>query len=301
MAAPTREALLDLADKHHDAMAFERATILAWTQAQMQLHHLGISSDEAHLFQRLANHVLYSDPALRPAPDILRRGARMSSTLWAQGISGDLPIVLVQLAEVDDLELVRQLLRAHEYWRLKQLAVDLVILNERAPSYAQDLQNSVDTLVRMNRSMPRVAGEDARGAVFVLRADLVSNEVRGLLQTAARAVLRGGSGSLAEQVNRAPLQASDRAAGLARERKCRGGFTAATADTRILQRVRRLRRAGTRICDNPRRGGLHTGTLDQRHRQSVVWFSGFRRRRGFHLGAQRSAEPGHALVERPRR
>ena len=205
MAAPTREALLDLADKHHDAMAFERATILAWTQAQMQLHHLGISSDEAHLFQRLANHVLYSDPALRPAPDILRRGARMSSTLWAQGISGDLPIVLVQLAEVDDLELVRQLLRAHEYWRLKQLAVDLVILNERAPSYAQDLQNSVDTLVRMNRSMPRVAGEDARGAVFVLRADLVSNEVRGLLQTAARAVLRGGSGSLAEQVNRARL------------------------------------------------------------------------------------------------
>ncbi|HEY2884830.1 MAG TPA: glucoamylase family protein [Rhizomicrobium sp.] len=203
MAAPTREGLLDLADKHHDAMAFERATTLAWTQAQMQLHHLGISSDEAHLFQRLANHVLYSDPALRPAPDVLKRGARKSSTLWAQGISGDLPIVLVQITESEDLELVRQLLRAHEYWRLKQLAVDLVILNDRAPSYLQDLQNSVDSLVRMNRSMPRGAGDDARGAVFVLRADLVSNEIRGLLQTAARAVLRGGGGSLMEQINRA--------------------------------------------------------------------------------------------------
>jgi cyclic beta-1,2-glucan synthetase len=203
MAAPTREELLDLADKHHDAMAYERATTLAWTQAQMQRHHLGISSDEAHLFQRLANHVLYSDPALRPAPDVLKRGARNSATLWAQGISGDLPIVLVRIAEADDLELVRQLLRAHEYWRLKQLAVDLVILNERAPSYLQDLQNSVDTLVRMNRSMPRRVSDDARGAVFALRADLVSNEVRGLLQTAARAVLRGGSGSLLEQVNRA--------------------------------------------------------------------------------------------------
>ena len=203
MAASTRDEVLDLADKHHDAMAFERATTLAWTQAQMQLHHLGISSDEAHLFQRLANHVIYSDPALRPAPDVLKRGARKSSTLWAQGISGDLPIVLVQIADTDDLELVRQLLRAHEYWRLKQLAVDLVILNERAPSYLQELQNSVDTLVRMNRSMPRGSGDDARGAVFVLRADLVSNEIRALLQTAARAVLRGGSGSLVEQVNRA--------------------------------------------------------------------------------------------------
>jgi cyclic beta-1,2-glucan synthetase len=203
MAAPTREALLDLADKHHDAMAFERATTLAWTQAHVQLHHLGISSNDAHLFQRLANHVLYSDPALRPAPDVLKHGARKSSTLWAHGISGDLPIVLVQVEEDHDLELVRQMLRAHEYWRLKQLAVDLVILNEHAPSYVQGLQNSLDTLVRMNRSMPRVTGDDARGAVFVLRADLVSNEVRGLLQTAARAVLRGGRGSLAEQINRA--------------------------------------------------------------------------------------------------
>jgi cyclic beta-1,2-glucan synthetase len=203
MAAPTREALLDLADKHHDAMAFERATTLAWTQAQMQLHHLGISSDDAHLFQRLAHHVLYSDPALRPASEVLKQGAQKASTLWTQGISGDLPIVLVQVAEDDDVELVRQLLRAHEYWRLKQLAVDLVVLNERAASYMQDLQASLDTLVRMNRSMPRGTGDDARGAVFLLRADLVPAEVRGLLQTAARAVLRGGRGSLAEQINRA--------------------------------------------------------------------------------------------------
>ncbi|MGH7007098.1 MAG: GH36-type glycosyl hydrolase domain-containing protein [Stellaceae bacterium] len=203
MAAPTREAVLDLADKHHDAMAYERAVTLAWTQAQMQLHHLGISSDDAHLFQRLANHVLYSDPALRPTQDALKRGARKSSTLWAHGISGDLPIVLVRVAEADDLELARQMLRAHEYWRLKQLAVDLVILNDHAPSYVQDLQNSLDALVRMNRSMPKAPGDDARGGVFVLRADLASSEVCELVQTAARAVLRGGHGTLVEQINRA--------------------------------------------------------------------------------------------------
>jgi len=203
MAAPTRDAVLDLADKHHDAMAFERASTLAWTQAQMQLHHLGISTSDAHLFQRLANHVLYSDPALRPAPDVLKRGAGRVSTLWAQGISGDLPIVLVQVVENDDLDFVRHILRAHEYWRLKRLAVDLVILNEQPSSYAQDLQNSLDGLVRMNRSMPRASDDAARGEVFILRADLISMEVRGLLQTAARAVLRGSRGSLAEQVDRA--------------------------------------------------------------------------------------------------
>jgi cyclic beta-1,2-glucan synthetase len=203
MAAASREDVLDLADKHHEAMAFERATTLAWTQAQMQLRHLGIGADEAHLFQRLANHVLYSDATLRPAPDVLKRCMRKASTLWAQGISGDLPIVLVRIEENDDLELVRQLLRAREYWRLKQLAVDLVIVNERATSYVQDLQSALDTLVRMNQSMPRIASDDARGAVFVLRADLVSAEVRGLLQASARAVLQGNRGTLADQINRA--------------------------------------------------------------------------------------------------
>ncbi len=203
MAAASREDVLDLADKHHDSMAFERATTLAWSQAQIQLRHLGIGMDEAHLFQRLANHVLYSDPTLRPPSDVLASGVRPASTLWPHGISGDLPIVVVRVEEQDDLELVRQLLRAHEYWRLKRLAVDLVILNERVSSYVQDLQISLDALVRTNQSMPRIGSDDARGAVFVLRADLVAPEVRDLLQSCARAVLSGKRGSLSEQINRA--------------------------------------------------------------------------------------------------
>ncbi|HEX4533881.1 MAG TPA: glucoamylase family protein [Rhizomicrobium sp.] len=203
LVAPTRDEVIDLADRHHEAAAFERARTLAWTQAQMQLHHLGILPDEAHLFQRLANHVLYSDVTLRPAPDVLRRGARKASTLWASGISGDLPIVLVQIEDDDDLPLARQLLRAHEYWRLKQLAVDLVILNERASSYAQDFQVALDAMVRKSRSTEPGAGDKARGDVFVLRADLVPGDVRALLQTAARVVLRGSGGALVDQVNRA--------------------------------------------------------------------------------------------------
>ncbi len=203
LAASSREDVLDLADKHHDPTAFERVKTLAWTQAQMQLHHLGIDSDKAHLFQRLANHILYSDSTLRPSSEILKRGAGKASMLWAQGISGDLPIVLVRVEEDRHLELVRQLLRAHEYWRLKQLAVDLVILNERAASYVQDLQGSLDALVRMNQSMPRIPGDGPRGAVFVLRADLVSPEICGLLHTCARAVLHGDRGSLRGQIKRA--------------------------------------------------------------------------------------------------
>src|SRR5262245_38905948 len=202
MAAPTREAVLDLVDKHRDPTAYERAVTLAWTQAQVQLHHLGVGPDEAQLFQRLANRVLYSDPTLRPGVEVLSRGHGGPSLLWAHGISGDLPIVLARIDDIEDLEIVRQLLRAHEYWRLKQLAVDLVILNERQASYSQDLQNSLEALVRASSSPAHAHGLGTRGAIFVLRSDLVSAEVRAVLRSAARAVVLSRRGSLAEQVKR---------------------------------------------------------------------------------------------------
>ena len=142
MVAPTRAEVLDQADKHHDSNAFDRVVTLAWTQAQVQLHHLRVDADEAHLFQRLANRVLYSDPTLRPSQDVLKRGEGGPALLWGSGISGDLPIVLVRIDEPEDLEIVRELVRAHEYWQMKRFDVDLVILNERPPSYDQDLQTS---------------------------------------------------------------------------------------------------------------------------------------------------------------
>ncbi len=199
LVAPSRSNALDLADKHQDATAFERAVTLAWTQAQVQLHHLGVGPDEALLFQRLANHVLYADPNLRPSSAVQMRGEGGPPTLWTQGISGDLPIVLVRIDEAEDVEIVRQLLRAHEYWRMKRLAVDLVILNERPPSYSSDLQAVLESVLRVR---PQADGEPARGNVFVLRAELVPVEVRSVLQAVARAVLLSRRGSLSEQVRR---------------------------------------------------------------------------------------------------
>ena len=202
VVASSRGEVLDLIDKHHDATAFDRAATLAWTQAQVQLSHLGVDPNQASLFQRLAGAVLYADPSMRPSSDAIRRGGGGPATLWAQGISGDLPIILVRIDNIEDVAIVRALLRAHEYWRMKQLAVDLVILNERAPSYVQDLQIALETLARTSRSRPQIGADVARGSVFVLRADLVSVETRALLMSMARAVLAGRRGTLSEQLNR---------------------------------------------------------------------------------------------------
>jgi cyclic beta-1,2-glucan synthetase len=208
VVAESREDVLDLADKYRESATFERAATLAWTQAQVQLLHLGIEADEALLFQRLANRIIYSDPSLRPAASLLARNERGAPGLWAHGISGDLPIVMVRIDEVEDLDIVRQLLRAHEYWRLKLLDVDLVILNEHGATYAQTLQESLEALVRMSQSSLAAGrnlvpeGHPGHGGVYILRGDHISTEDRTLLQSAARAVLLSRRGSLADQVIR---------------------------------------------------------------------------------------------------
>ena len=115
IVASSRRNALDLADKYRSTTIFERSLTLAWTQAQIQLHHLGIGVEEAHLFQQLANGVVYLDASQRPSSESLSLSKLDRSALWAKGISGDLPIVLVRVNEVEDVEIVRQVLRAHEY------------------------------------------------------------------------------------------------------------------------------------------------------------------------------------------
>jgi cyclic beta-1,2-glucan synthetase len=203
IVASKREALLDAVDKHRDAAAFARATTLAWTQAQVQLHHLGVTAGEAALFQRLAGYVIYAGQTLRPSSETILRGGGVQSGLWAQGISGDRPIVLLRIVDPENLDVARELLQAHEYWRLKQLTVDLVILNERKSSYVQDLQVALETLARASQSrLPVDGARSPGGRVFVLRADLIPFETRTLLAAVARVVIVAQRGSLLEQLER---------------------------------------------------------------------------------------------------
>jgi cyclic beta-1,2-glucan synthetase len=202
LVAPSREAALDLADKYRDPAVFERAATMAWTQAQMHLRHLGIPADEANLFQRLANRLLFADPSLRPGAEVLQRNTSGPSVLWGHAISGDLPILLVRIDDPDDAGIVRQLLRAHEYCRGKGLAVDLVILNEKAPGYGQDLQAVLETLARTAQARHHDEGPEPHGNAVILRSEQVTPETRGALLAAARVVLQARNGTLGEQIVR---------------------------------------------------------------------------------------------------
>ncbi|MGZ5560346.1 MAG: GH36-type glycosyl hydrolase domain-containing protein [Methylobacter sp.] len=202
LVASSRQAVEDLADKYHNTATFDRVSDLAWTHAHIQLRHLRIQPDEAQLFQALANRLLYADPSLRADVRLMHLNRLNVTGLWRFSISGDRPIILLRVASIEDKGIVDQLLRAHEYWRMKRLSVDLVILNEKEITYANELQVLMENMVRENKAFSTLHEYGEQGEVFVVRADQLSEEECVLLQTTARVVLLSNRGTLAEQLMR---------------------------------------------------------------------------------------------------
>jgi cyclic beta-1,2-glucan synthetase len=201
--AQSREQANMLAEKYYDPSIFERELRMAWTRAQVEMNHLHIDPVEAHLFQRLGGRILYVDPSLRPRPHILALNKQAQSALWGQGISGDLPIVILRLEREEDVPMARQLLRGHQYLRMKGLQFDLVILNDHPTGYAQNLHDALQTTVRSSGAQPLV---DKPGGIFIRRSDMLSEEERILLHAVARVVIVSERGSLEDQLTRRPVE-----------------------------------------------------------------------------------------------
>jgi cyclic beta-1,2-glucan synthetase len=192
----SHEAALAVADHYRSPIAAGRAFELAWAHSRVELVDLNLTPALSHLFQRLAGHILFPPPALR-ATSALVANRQGQSGLWRYGISGDLPILLVCVSEADGLPLARQALQAHAFWRGRGFFVDLVLLADRPASYREELYDALAAMTRASDSRDTV---DRPGGVFVRRAGQLGDD-RALVVAAARVMLYGDRGSLADQTD----------------------------------------------------------------------------------------------------
>ena len=162
----SRETALAQVEKYQSSRMADRVFDLAWTHSQVTLRQLNATEAEAQLYGRLASALIYADPARRAHSGVLLNNRRGQNGLWSYGISGDLPIVLLRISDTEKIEIVRQLIQAHSYWRMKGLTVDLVILNEDVSVYRQSLQDQITTLdfFRHRGANARQAGRHFRPA-----------------------------------------------------------------------------------------------------------------------------------------
>ncbi|MFY8054863.1 MAG: GH36-type glycosyl hydrolase domain-containing protein [Limnohabitans sp.] len=206
--ADTRVQALALVDKYRDAHLANRVFDLAWTHGWVHLQQLNASEADAQLYNRLASAVIFAQGAWRAEQAVLQRQRRGQSGLWSYAISGDLPIVLLRIDDVSNIELVRQLVQAHTYWRRKGLVVDLVIWNEDRAGYWQVLQEQIMGLIASGLEGNLA---DKPGGIFVRVAEQISPEDRDLFLSVARIILSDTRGTLAQQVAQRDQQALRRA------------------------------------------------------------------------------------------
>lgn len=197
--ANSREECIALIGKYQDRHLTDRVLDLAWTHSSIALHQINVSESDVLLYRRLASSIIYPNISLRADAALLAQNRRGQSGLWAHSISGDLPIVLLKISSSQHIEMVRQLIQCHSYWRLRGLVVDLVIWNEEQMGYRQLLQDHIMGLITSGTEAKYI---NRKGGIFVRSGEQISSEDRILLQAVARAVIIDNQGTLADQINR---------------------------------------------------------------------------------------------------
>ena len=195
--AESRENLLALVDKYSSAEDVEKAFQLSLTRSRVEAGFLNLQANESELYQELIRELLFISPDRKRRKQWIQKNTKSQPSLWRFGISGDFPVVMAEIRSAEKAEILYEILKAHEYWRLLDLRVDLVILCSEEHSYSQPLYSRIREIVMIHShgsSMPK--------DVFLLDRNKMDENEYFLLHEASAFTLIGDSRSLAEQVRR---------------------------------------------------------------------------------------------------
>ncbi|PQQ67206.1 GH36-type glycosyl hydrolase domain-containing protein [Acetivibrio saccincola] len=199
LVADSREEILEMLDKYSKEGVITEEFDLAHTRSRVEARYLNLKAKEIEFYQELMPHILFISPQQKLRQKCILDNKKGQSALWAYGISGDIPIVLVILDKTDDIEIIYDVLKAHEYWKFKNIKVDLVIINEEENSYNNPLQGLLYDVVSKSHVHDMI---NKPGGVFILKGSNMEKEDIDLICATARVVLDGKSGDLAQQLMR---------------------------------------------------------------------------------------------------
>ncbi|MDD2921650.1 MAG: glucoamylase family protein, partial [Anaerolineales bacterium] len=204
LAASSRAEALEKLSHYQTGQSVHRAFDDARSQSEHELLELGLNAYAVENIQRILSALLYPTGILRAAPHVLAQNIKGQSDLWAFGISGDYPILLVRVRD-GEAPLLREALQAFNYWHSRHVIVNLVILNDEDTGYALDLHNAIQ---RQIRRMGADAALNQRDGIFLLRTDQLPQAGKILFETVAGVILDEKNGTLAEHALRLTTQST---------------------------------------------------------------------------------------------
>jgi len=163
-----------------------RVMDLSWTHSQVEMRYLGLKHSQANVYQMIASRMIFHTPVKAKYEAQIRKNRQPVSVLWQYGVSGDLPIVLFIIDDAEDMKRAKDIVLAHEFWRLKGFRADLVILSKRASEYLNPLNDKLYELAQSSHARETI---NKAGGVYILSADHVGEDTVNTLVSAASVVL----------------------------------------------------------------------------------------------------------------
>ena len=203
LAGDSREAIIELANRYRSKTLIQQSFHLSNIAAQTWLGKQVISTQALKETLKLLSGLIYSFKEVRAPSDTIAANRLGQPALWRFGISGDYPILLVELGDPKHIDLVRESMQVHKFLRSRRFMMDLVIINRQQTDYGAELNGM---LYRMVSKMDGEEWLNQRGGVYILYGDQMMHDENVLLQTAARVRLLGENGSLGSQMPNYSIQ-----------------------------------------------------------------------------------------------
>ena len=170
----------------------KRTFELLKAKSEAENRYLGIKGKDIEVYQKMLSYLLFTPKvSVKPSYDILCP----VSELWKYGISGDLPILMVKIKDINDIDIIQEVLSAYEFFRVKNIKIDLVILNEEKESYENYVKDAIQRAI-FNRNLAYLLNISA--GIFCL--ENIEKKDKKILEERANLVINAYYSSLALQM-----------------------------------------------------------------------------------------------------
>jgi cyclic beta-1,2-glucan synthetase len=197
IAANSRRSVLEIAQRYTTLDSLNWALEDAASEAAHEAHELGIEPDRLPELQVLVSLLLHPSTVLRAAPEAIATNLLGQPRLWAMGLSGDHPIVVLRLTDPKKTDLVHLLVRAHRLWQRRNILIDLVLLRTGASGYEDPIREEVYEALREAGAQESLA---QNAGIHLIFADQISEDDCRLVEATARVVLDADHRTLGEQL-----------------------------------------------------------------------------------------------------
>ena len=187
-----------LINKYRNPSIVKEQLELSEIQAQVEMSYLDLDFKELQLYQNMISQLIYLSPNRRKYSKKISENNLGQKELWKYGISGDNPIILFSISSMEEKENLWTLIKGKEFWSLKGLVVDLVILNNQEVSYFKDLEENIKDMISVKFGY---STDPQNIGVYLINNNQINEDERNLLYASSNIVFSGKSLTLQQQIN----------------------------------------------------------------------------------------------------